>query len=241
MAESETTQPVKFEDENGFGWAVINGKTYLRVTSVLGFAVANKKLEKWFKKNSERKVEKIRNDALKMGADLHDIYWRILSGQEPEVPQHYLRYVDSFRNWIEVSRAKPQLLEHLVWSDRYGIAGTFDYFGELDGKLVVADWKNARRYDITTGWQLAAYRICGIELGIMPDDVGLVGIQIDKVTANVRPFWYQHIDFVTQKFLCALEIFKGLYFHRINGKIDWPYLKREAVSIPQTGGHHVVE
>lgn len=72
------------------------------------------------------------------------------------IPIIYSYAENIFRNY----EFKPIYLEKSVFSPELGYAGTMDYYGYLDGKLIIGDWKTSKAIykDNTFGAQLAAYK-----------------------------------------------------------------------------------
>lgn len=207
------------------GWRWYGDK--VSVTTVLDQAVANPKLIGFFKRNTEKKVEQIRSETAKFGTDVHALFEKVLTGQDlGDVPLVYQPHVDTFHVWRKQNRVKPWKCEQSLSSIKLGIAGTWDFLGEINGKLVVADWKITTKFKITNGWQMAAYRFMIKErLGL---DVGMVGLQVDRRTALPKMFTYTHFDWCEDKFKCALEVFKGVHFTKLN-QLEWPWLHKSAL------------
>ncbi len=65
-----------------------------------------------------------------------------------------------FEEMIRTHEFIPINLEKTVFSPERGYAGTMDYYGYLDGKLIIGDWKTAKGIynDNTYGAQMAAYK-----------------------------------------------------------------------------------
>jgi len=65
-----------------------------------------------------------------------------------------------FEDFLLDHTLEPIQLEKTVCNVDVGYAGTLDYYGRLDGDLVILDWKTARIFykDNTYGAQLAAYK-----------------------------------------------------------------------------------
>lgn len=214
-------------DEQGWRWY----GNKISVTTVLDQAVANPKLNQWFKKTSEKQIEKVRTETAKFGTDLHDYFEKVLTGQPlGRIDPKYQPHIDTFLAWRKQHRVKPLHCELSLCSEDLGIAGTCDFVGEIDGVMVVADWKTSTKYKVTYGWQLAGYRHMVAEnLGL---DTGMVGLQINRRTALPEMFTYQHYDWCDRRFKAALEVFKGLYFSKLD-KIGWPWLRKDALGMSQ--------
>lgn len=223
VVEKEETTP-RTADDSGLLWY----GNKISVTSMLSNAVANPGLNNWFKKNSEKKIEEVRTRTSNFGTDAHKFFEKILKKEEVIVPDSHQVVVNNFRNWANRNEVKPLFLEHTLESERLGVAGTTDFIGYVKGNLVVADWKTSTRYNITNGWQIAFYRLAAIEKQLIPSTTGMMGVQINRETGEIKTFEYEHIEFCEHAFLCALEVFKALNFHKLK-KAEWAWLNVRAI------------
>ncbi len=69
-------------------------------------------------------------------------------------------YFDAFYNWAKHRKLIPILQEEKVYNPDHGYAGRIDFYGELDGKKVLIDFKTSNQVRWTYGLQLSAYRKC---------------------------------------------------------------------------------
>lgn len=211
--------------EQGMSWYGGVGN-FLSVTTVISYgAPENKKLSNWYKKNSYKKVETTKQLTAEEGTAMHDAVEKYIKGEKQAISDDMYKKMGGFLDWAEKNELKPFYTEQVLASEKYGFAGRCDFIGELNGKLVVLDWKNTRHYRITNGWQLAAYRRMAVELGLVDKDCGMVGVQINRLTGVVKTFEYQHIDFCDHAFLHALENLKAHYFNYLD-KVGWKWLKK---------------
>lgn len=210
-------------DEDGWRW--YNNKP--SITTILGNTVANPKLNNWYKKNSANKIEKVMVTTADMGTRAHKCFEDILLGNKPKYEDDIRHIVLSFIDWKEKNNVKPLHLEKTVESEKYGFAGTLDFCGYINGKLVIADWKTSNNYKITNGWQMGAQRLAALEaLGLNPE-CGLLGVQISRDKGEVKTFEYTHIQSVEDAFLRTLDTFKMLYWNKLS-KLEWPWLMQQA-------------
>lgn len=215
---------VRRSDENGWRWY----GNKISVTTILDQAIANPGLTGFFKRNTEKKIEEIRSTTAKFGTDVHALFEKVLTGQDlGNIPLHYQPHVDTFHAWRKQNRVNPWHCEISMASEKLGIAGTADFLGEINGQLVVADWKITSKFKITNGWQMAAYRFMIKENFNL--DVGMVGLQVDRRTALPKMFVYSHYDWCEDKYFAAIEAFKGVHFTKLN-KIAWPWLYKKATN-----------
>lgn len=234
----------KFDDEFGWRWYDDRSCHYLSVTTVLDKgAPTPEKRKEYYLNNTKDKVDSTLKQAGTFGTQAHEYFEKLLKGEEIDPLESHLDHVEQFRTWINSHDVKPLHLEIPLVSRKYGYAGTCDFIGHITtcadpkcckddkGKmLVVADWKTSRSYSITYGWQMAAYRQAAIEMGLVDDSCGMIAVQIPRTGGNLKSFLYQHYDFCMHKFLCCLEMVKGMYFNRLNDK-GWKYLKDNAVKM----------
>lgn len=218
----------RFTDENGFRWYGIPGEnTPISVTTILE-PITPKSLSNWYKKNSENKIAKVMTATSNFGSEGHELFEKILTKQDVVIPETHKVHVENFKTWAAENKVEPIACERPVISMKLGFAGTADFIGYVNGKIVIADWKTTRSYSIKNGWQLSAYRLAAIEEGIVDDTCGMIGVQISRETGEVKAFNYEHIDFCEHAFRCAFDTWKALYFTKLN-KLNWKYLKERAV------------
>lgn len=214
----------KFNDENEWRWYQDQDTKdkFLSVTTIIDLGIPKKSKEEYFKKNTKATIEKQFKAAGEFGTQAHFHFERVLRGEEFEVPSTHVQHIEVFKKWIADHSVKATYIEQVLYSDKYRFAGTCDFIGEIDGKLFVADWKTSRRYDISFGYQMAAYRSAAIEMGLIDNTAGMLALKIDRVTAEPQSFEYTHYDFCFHKFLCAFELAKGINYKKME-KEGFPY------------------
>ncbi len=234
MTQLETNLEV-YTDEDGWRWY----GNKVSITTILENTVANPKLAQWYKQNSEKKIEEVKTRTANFGSALHEHIANILTGQkfDPEkvsepgnIYNPFNTHIAAFMKWVIDNNVKADHCEKTMISEKLGIAGTTDFIGTVNGEETIIDWKTSTRYKITNGYQISAYREMAIESGLISKDCGMMGVQINRETAEIKTFKYEHVNFCFQKFLCALELFKGLYFHKLTKK-EWPWLHEKTLEI----------
>lgn len=71
----------------------------------------------------------------------------------------------AWEDWRKSVNMKPIRVEQVIWSERYGYAGTLDLLAEINGKLSVVDWKTGKAVYTEAHLQNAAYRQAVREMG----------------------------------------------------------------------------
>jgi len=211
------------------GWRWYGDK--VSVTTILSNAVANPKLAAWYKKNSENKINKVKSETADFGTQAHEMFEKVMLAKHGDVfeyPPTLLKHIEGFIKWKTEHNVKALHTELNLVSEEHGFAGTVDFIGEIDGKVCVADWKTGTRWSITNGWQMSAYRRMAIEAGLVDESCGLYGLQVNRETAEVKAFKYEHLDFVELAFMSSLQVFKSLYFNKLQ-KLEWKWLQKRSV------------
>jgi hypothetical protein len=103
-----------------------------------------------------------KSDASRMGDIVHDWIDRHIKGERvsqdefnaaPITARHMMESFWAFNNYY-----KPEFIESefTIWNETYGYAGTGDWYGKLNGALLLVDNKTGNRTYWDTGMQLAA-------------------------------------------------------------------------------------
>ena len=146
---------------------------------------------------------KISREALDIGRLVHDrIEWEMRSElglgylPEPRIPDELVlpdgttvihparQSYESYRRWKTEKRVTPLRVEQVVWSHRYGIAGTLDWVGRVEDRLTLADWKSSKAIYFEMPLQIAAYRQCWIEMGHGEPPLGGLIVRLPKETGD---------------------------------------------------------
>ncbi len=215
----------RIEDSDGWRFYTeddaIDGRKYISVTKILDCAVPEK-LQQYMKKNSANAQAKRMTETADIGTAIHALVENDLKGIEQEIPTHL---ASPFRLWQETRKKhniKPMHTEIMCVSRKYGFAGTCDMVAEIDGVKCVADLKTGF-FSTKAGFQISAYRMALIEMGIIDDSYGMAGIQIKRDGSGATVFKYEHLDWCLKAFVSCFEVWKSLYFTKLN-KMEWPFL-----------------
>lgn len=250
--------PSLINDKDGRWWYTFDGslqpdKIVPRVTNVLEIAVAEK-MKNYYTNNSANKQKKVLKETANFGSRLHDLVERDLKGEEV-VPDHEM--ADAFFRWTMFRQ------DHLIsathneisaYSLEDGYAGTVDIIGNFtacgnpnccgakdeEGNLVASTFDGKAVMDLKTGfysnkagWQMAAYRRALIQMGVIDDSYGMVGLSIPrKEQYPTKGFPYMHIDFCELAFLSCFQTWKSLYFSCLNN-MNWAWLHKTQIRIKE--------
>lgn len=218
----------RISDSDGWRWyshgdELTSSDMYAGVTGILECAV-DQKLKTYFVKNSANKQTKRLIETGDIGTEIHNLIEQDLNGHTVAITNPETK--EPFERWLECKakhKIKAYRTETMVLSRKYGFAGTFDIYGEIDGKPSVMDIKTGW-LGVKAGWQIAAYRLAALEMGLVDTDCGMAAINIKRDGSVGQPFVYEHIDWCTKSFLSCFEVWKALYFGKLN-KLEWPWLK----------------
>ena len=133
----------------------IDGRKVPSVTQVLGDLIPGWKASEWY---------------LNRGQAVHACAAMIARGIEFEHDPQIDGQVRACRKFFAEVKPVVHNVETAMYSEKYQYAGTYDLFGELDGRLIVFDWKAS--ISPALPYQLAAYALesnvvnygCGVVL-----------------------------------------------------------------------------
>ena len=163
--------------------------------------------------------------ALTIGSECHAlIEWHLRRelkqavGTEPAVSEKALWAFMVYEEWRKASNLSVSLVEQVVYSKRYGYAGTLDWGGEIDHDLgngrvtVVGDWKSGKAVYPEAHLQIAAYGHALLEMGyasVMP--AGCI-VRLPKVETDPEPevlvIPAERMKALHRVFLNVLELWK---------------------------------
>jgi len=200
---------------------------YISVSSIV--AIAKTYRYKDFKKD-EKSAQRLRK-AGQLGTDIHAVlerYNRSLVGEDFKIaPKLEARHAQILKNYISkvaliaMNEGEVKILEieRGVIHPVYKYAGRFDLLVSVGGEIEVWDYKTARRIHEEEGWGLVAYMEALKQEGIDVKRVRI--IHIDKVSSKITDLKYVHHDYMFNKFLGLVEIFKGMFFNDLlRGRIS---------------------
>lgn len=166
-------------------------------------------------------VDAVLNEASTLGTIVHYLINSILCNNyiiyinDGKVPLKVLySYLNRFKIWLNTNDVEPILLEKSITSDKFG--GTIDFYGLINGKYTVLDFKTSKKIRISMFFQLALYVILLEQLGYQVDQVGilLVNPQYKDEKYIQRDELQPYIDFVTK----LVDLFHSYYIINNEGK-----------------------
>lgn len=104
------------------------------------------------------------------------------AGPKPLVSDAALWAFMAFEDWAKSVALKPVLIERMVYSKRYGYAGTMDVLARVNGVLRTVDFKTGKAIYPEAHLQSAAYRVAMVEMGYAPM-AGLI-VRLPKVATD---------------------------------------------------------
>lgn len=161
----------------------LDGKAVKGVTTLLNGGLPKPALPPWAAKSvaewvadNPDKVESLREmgrrpmvDALKAvpwqsrdtaaarGTDVHHHAEKLIHGEETEVPDHLLGYVEGYVRWLDSVGAEVLLTERPVANRKWWYAGTFDAIVRMFGMVWLLDWKTSTGVYGDNSCQISAY------------------------------------------------------------------------------------
>lgn len=120
--------------------------------------------------------------AMRRGTDVHLAIYHLAGNRAVEVREDIIPYIDAYQKFIKASGARVRLCEQIVYSTTYDYAGTFDWYGELNGNMVLIDLKTGGDPSYS-GMQLAAYLDAGVECGLMKANTKRFVLQLKSTGA----------------------------------------------------------
>lgn len=120
--------------------AVRNGKKPWKVASLLRMDPKAKVLM-YLKALPDIKRDK----AADQGTAVHHYAEELSRGNPVDVPDYLVAHVDNALRFFNDFQPKFIEIESVIYSDRFGYAGQFDFLAEIDGKIVMGDYKTSEK------------------------------------------------------------------------------------------------
>ena len=124
-----------------------NGNKYWSVTRYVDKIDVRKKyaIENWKRNVGKEKANRERDKAAKRGTAQHDYCERYIKGESFSVinPFHEDMF-KAFQKELDENLGEVYGIEHRMYCDEFGLAGTADVLCKWDGKLSVVDFKTSK-------------------------------------------------------------------------------------------------
>lgn len=127
-----------------------------------------------------QKLDSARN----RGTQVHQAIQNLHNGLPYGLNDDDRLYYEAYFNFYKHHTIEPILEEFKVTNHQYGYAGRLDFYGKLNNKLVILDFKTSKSCRWTYGLQLACYRKCLEDMGYEVDATYVVHIK-PKVRGGV--------------------------------------------------------
>ncbi len=118
-------------------------------------------------------LEKSRN----AGIEAHQAIQNYNSQLPYELHEDHQSLFEAYLNWAKFHTIEPILEEFKVKNTDFGYAGRLDFYGKIDGKYTLIDYKATTIVDWSYGLQLAAYRKCLEDLGYQVDQMMILHLK----------------------------------------------------------------
>lgn len=167
-------------------------------------------------------VDSVLEESATLGTLIHSLINSILSKHliiyipDGNIPTKLIySYINRFKIWYNTNNIEPIFLEKSISSDRFG--GTIDFYGKVNEKYTIIDFKTSKKIRLSMFFQLAFYTILLEELGYEVEQVGilLVNPKFKDEKYIERKDFEKYIIFVKG----LLDIFHN-YFS-INNEDNW--------------------
>jgi hypothetical protein len=153
----KTNAHIIYEDKRG---TLVPG-----VTTVLNI-LSKPFLIKWANNLGQRGIDssKYTDEAALCGTLAHYLIMCHFKGVSPDTSDYSANQAQqaknsllSFRRWEKSHSVKPILVEKSLVSDTFGYGGTIDFYGKIDGKPTLVDFKTGKDIYPEMRYQVAAY------------------------------------------------------------------------------------
>jgi hypothetical protein len=135
--------------------------------------------------------------------------YKVLEGVNPEHAAKATLAFNNFLNWQKQTNIKiiSKYQEILMVSEQYRYGGTPDAIGELDGKLILLDWKTSNAVYQDYLIQLAAYKNLWDENHDRKIDGGMYLCRFAKEFPDFSSHYYAELDKAWEQF----KLFRAAY------------------------------
>jgi len=124
-------------------------------------------------------------------------------------------HIKAFNIWKDLHTIKPIYLEESLVSDKFG--GTIDFYGKIDNKLTILDFKTSKNFYSTMFLQLAGYCMLIEEKGLKVEKAGI--LIINNSGYKERIFTRRKLNNYIKVFKHLLTLFHSWY--ELNCTDEW--------------------
>lgn len=108
----------------------------------------------------------------------------------PEIPDNtdpkVVAGINAFMEWYTTNNVKFMFTERMIYSRKHKYVGLADFIANVNGKVVVGDYKTGKNLYTDAFYQIAAYREAYNEEQGMPVITGSLLLHFDKETGEFR-------------------------------------------------------
>jgi len=166
----ETKKIDVYEFDERFYQRIVDGEIVCRpsVTYKLGLAAPTPfGLMQWRGEVGNQRAAEILREAGDFGSYIHDAIDKLIKGGKvssdqfrvfsPRQSLRALKCMQGFCEWVEEYKPKFLANEYIIWNDEYNYAGTVDLKCEIDGEVMIVDFKTSKTVQDKHRMQIAAY------------------------------------------------------------------------------------
>uniref|UniRef100_A0A6M3KWU2 PD-(D/E)XK nuclease superfamily protein n=1 Tax=viral metagenome TaxID=1070528 RepID=A0A6M3KWU2_9ZZZZ len=127
--------------------------------------------------------QKVRDQAGDIGTLVHYLILCKLKGEEPALSTYTPQDIElasvpmgKFEDWYGEHSVEPIIMEEPMVSEVYKFGGTMDFYGKVDNKLTLLDFKTSGAIYMENFFQLAAYRQLLFEYAYTIEDIKILRV-----------------------------------------------------------------
>lgn len=185
-------EPIEFFCESSY--YLIDGIKYPRVTKIKS-VISNPGLDYWKSSVGKKKANEVMKNRGDFGTRIHKLVQITLKGETVDLSNYDEETgttMKIFRDFMLEHNLKPVMIEQHLWyelSEKYRYAGTADFIGYVDGKLMLLDWKTSKAIYDDMWLQLSAYIVAfEVQTGERIEECGILQIRDGKKKFVVKSY-----------------------------------------------------
>ncbi|GAI11293.1 unnamed protein product [marine sediment metagenome] len=174
---------------------LIDGVKFPRVTRIKSI-ISNPGLVNWRLTVGRKKANEIMKVRGEFGSRAHKLIQLTLAGRDVNIninDNEMRKTIELFYDFLDEHDIRVKLLEQRLWfklTEKYKYAGTADFIGYVDGKLMLLDWKTSKAIYPDMWLQLAAYVVAFENLtNEKIDSCGILQIRDGKKNTPIVVHW----------------------------------------------------